>query len=255
MDTDLTRRRLLGSGAAFGAAALAGCTDGGSGTSTGTSTATATDGDGEPAATDDGGAPTATPGTETVTFSSRADTEITGTLYGTGDCAVVLVPQINLDRESWRPQAERLADAGHLALAIDEDPDARAASVLGAVDHLRSERSVTQLVLVGASTGGEAVVKANAAAEDGAVGGVVALSAAGGADRAGELQGRKLFVVAEGDEDRFVQTARELHENAPDPSRLVTYEGSAHGQGLFDSPHGEDLWDELSGVVGGVCGG
>lgn len=249
--TDLTRRRLLGL-ASLGVTGLTGCLgdDGGSGaqTSTTTSTPTAT---GDETTT----GPTATSGTQTVTFTSRAGTDVTGTLYGTGNCAIVLVPQINLDRESWRPQAERLADAGHLALAIDEDEENRAASVLGAVDYLRSERSVTRVVLMGASTGGEAVVVANATADDGAVDGVIALSAAGGADRAADLQGRKLFVVALGDEDRFVQTARELHENAPDPERLITYDGSAHGQGLFDSTHGEDLWTEISGLVESVCGG
>ena len=80
------------------------------------------------------------------------------------------------------------------------------------------------------------------------------LSAAGGADRASELQGRSVFVVATGDDEKFVQTARDLHENAPEPKELVEYDGSAHGQGLFDSNHGDDLRDRFEAFLSEVCG-
>lgn len=266
---DQSRRRFLTtSGSCLGLFALAGCTavltgagsttptadpEGGTGTGagteTGTGTGTTTDGTENPSTTENGRSRQ-----ETVTVQT-ANGAIEATLYGRGDCGVVLVPQIDLDRESWEPQAEAVAGMGHVALAIDENPDARAASVLGAVRYLREEVGVDRVALVGASTGGEAVVTANARADPGDVQGTMTLSAAGGADHASDLQGRLLFVVSEGDESRFVGTARALEADAPDRAELVTYSGSAHGQGLFDSSHARELRGRFSEFVSGVCEG
>lgn len=188
-----------------------------------------------------------------VSFEAPHGVTIKATAYGSGDCGVVLVPQINLDRESWQPQAEMIADMGHLALAIDEDPDNRSASVRGAIQYLRQQQDVSTSILLGASTGGEAVVVANAKT-DATVNGTITLSAAGGADNASDLQGRSLFVVSKGDEDRFVRIARELHQGAPEPKDLVEYEGSAHGQRIFTSDHGDDLRNRVRTFVTEVCG-
>lgn len=261
-----TRRAFLASaGIAAGLVGLAGCSgirpgeepgEDGTETPTHTSTATATSSPSDSTTTAE---PTAT-GTpthdrpETVQFQSTANTQVTGTVYGPAGsaCGVVLVPQINLDRESWRPQAEQLAELGHIALAIDEDPDNRAASALGALSYLRETEGVDRVGLVGASSGGEAVVRANARAETGAVQGLVTLSAAGGTDVAGKLQGRKLFVATENDGD-FPDIARNLHADAPDPKALKIYSGSAHGQRIFETKHGDDLADRLFGLVEDVC--
>ena len=188
-----------------------------------------------------------------VSFEAPHGATIKATAYGSGDCGFVLVPQINKDRESWQPQAEYIAEMGHLALAIDEDPDNRSGSVRAAIRYLDEQQGVSALILVGASTGGEAVVVANAKT-DVTVDGMITLSAAGGADHASELQGRSLFVVSTGDEDRFVRIARELHQGAPDPKMLVEYEGSAHGQGIFESEHGDDLRDRVRTFVSDACG-
>lgn len=260
------RRRLLRAGGAVGLAGLAGCAGLGSDGDPTDAKATETDaagGDDTPTGTDDGsgtetddGTPTADASRrETVAFQSTADTEVEGTLYGAGDCGVVFVPQINMDRGSWQPRAERVAERGHAALPIDEDPDNRAASALGALRYLRDEVGVSRVVLVGASSGGEAVVRATAGAEDGTVQGLVTLSAAGGEDVAGGLQGRKLFVVSENDDDRFVTTAEGLFENASEPKELKVYGGDAHGQRIFDSDHGDDLRERLFGLIEDACGG
>lgn len=275
-----SRREVLSSvGIAAGMAGLAGCTGirpgdepGGTDTATPTATSTATDSlaKGTGTATGTGTetetattTETRTTGTdspttaspETVQFQSTAGTQVTGSLYGgrDGACGIVLVPQINLDRGSWQPQAERLAGMGHLALAIDEDSNNRAESASGALRYLRGTVGVDRVVLVGASSGGEAVVRADARAETGTVQGLVTLSAAGGVDVAADLQGRKLFVVSENDDDRFVRTAKQLHEKAPEPKALKIYSGSAHGQGIFNTTHGDDLADRLFGLVEDVC--
>lgn len=254
---DSTRRQFLrASGSCLGLAALAGCSGlfGGSDSPTptagrdGARTVTGTPAEtGTPSDTENG-----RPGRETVSIETD-DAEIPATLYGRGDCGVVLVPQVNLDRGSWEPQAESIAGMGHVALAIDENPDARADSVLAAVRYLREEVGVDRVALVGASTGGEAVVTANARAGSGTVQGTMTLSAAGGAGHAGDLQGRLVFVVTEGDESRFVETARALADGAPDPAELVTYPGSAHGQGIFDSASTKELRGRLTEFVSAVC--
>lgn len=247
---------------------LAGCLTGGSssgadggaetpttdptGTSTLDNTGTTEETTTEPSSSSDAGDSTPT-SPRSVSFDAPHGTTIEATAYGSGECAVVLVPQINLDRGSWQPQAEMLAGMGHLALAIDEDPDNRAASVRGAIRHLRQQQGVSTLVLLGASTGGEAVVVANAET-DAAVDGTITLSAAGGAEYAPELQGRSLFVVSKADEDRFVRIAQELHREAPDPEQLVEYEGGAHGQRIFTSDHGDDLRDRVRTFVSETCG-
>ncbi|SER44021.1 hypothetical protein SAMN04489841_3885 [Natrinema salaciae] len=189
----------------------------------------------------------------TVSFEAPHGATIEATSYGSGDCGVVLVPQINMDKESWQPQAEMIADMGHLALAIDEDPDNRSESVRGAVRYLDEQRGVSTRILVGASTGGEAIVAANAKT-DVTVDGTITLSAAGGADHASELHGRSLFVVSEGDDDRFVRLARELHQGAPEPKQLIEYDGSAHGQRIFDSEYGTELRDQIRTFVSRICG-
>ena len=175
---------------------------------------------------------------------------VDGTLYGAGDCGVVLTPQVNLDRESWEPQASRWAD-GYLVLAIDPIEGETSASVVGAIDSLREERGVESVVLVGASIGGEASVVAGAE-RDGIVSGVAALSPGGGEEHAEDLTGEKLFVVA-ADDDRFVEATETLSERAPEPKELVVYEGDAHGQRLFDSEHASDLLDRLDAFVAAAC--
>lgn len=255
----MSRRRLLSlTGLAAATGGFAGCLDeGGDAGSDDTPTAEQAGGSGsEGTATDTSGSTSterdSSSEPRSVSFEAPHGQTIDATAYGGGSCGVVLVPQINLDRPSWEPQATAIADRGYLALAIDEDPDDREASVRGAIRYLREEESVESVVLVGASSGGEAVVVANAKT-DLEVAGTVTLSAAGGEDHAADLQGRSLFVVSKGDDDRFVRTARELHENAPDPKQLVEYEGSAHGQRIFESPNGEDLTDRIHGVIDDVC--
>lgn len=274
-ETASSRRRVLVRAALLtGAVGFAGCPTDGPDDGDETGTETATDVVDGATATPDGTETASDPATETgsetetatdseaaddtsdekrtVTFEAPHGATIEATAYGNGDCGVVLVPQINMDRGSWQSQAEWIADMGHLALAIDEDPDDRASSVRGAIQYLREEEDVSTVVLVGASSGGEAVVVANAET-DATVDGTITLSAAGGEDRASELQGRTLFVVSEDDDDRFVRIARDLHDGAPDPTALVEYEGSAHGQRIFSSEHGDDLQDRIRTVIEDVC--
>lgn len=254
-----------------GVAGLAGCSgDGGDGdggddaadaTTQETTTAEATTAP-PGAATDEGTGESATadarttdaadtPSERDVQFESPAGATVEGTLFGSGDCGVVLVPQINMDRGSWDPQARRWAEAGYAVLPIDEGEE-KAAAVRGAVRYLREKVGVSSVVLVGASSGGEAVVTAATTLDD-RVAGVVAISPGGGTQHAGDLRTRGLFVVSESDDDRFVTNAQTLAEDSPGESDLVTYEGDAHGQRIFDSQHGAALFDRISAFLREVC--
>lgn len=254
-DTSSRRWFLARTGAVASALGLTGCLSGGTDASDGGTTTNAR-------TSTDANATTGASATETdhsttesagnVAFEAPHGATIDATAYGSGDCGVVLVPQVNKDRESWQPLAETVADLGHLVLAIDEDPDNRPASVRGAIQYLREEHDVSSLVLIGASTGGEAVVVANAET-DATVDATVTLSAAGGADHAADLQGHTLFVVATGDEDKFVSATKELHEQAPGPKALVEYDGSAHGQELLVSEYADDLRQRLQTLLADAC--
>lgn len=269
-EIDRPRRRYVrGMGLLVGWVALAGCTDDGDdavgddGTNEPEEDANETDADEDGTDTDDteDGSEDDDPedGTDDeeevteprdVTIDAEVG-EIEGTLTGAGECGIVLTPQINLDRQSWEQQATRWAEES-LVLAIDPVDEEWGASVVGAVDYLDEEHSVDSVVLIGASVGGEGSVIAAAERAE-LVTGVVSLSAGGGEDRAGELTGEKLFVVAEDDADRFVETAEALHEGAEDPKELVKYEGSTHGQGLFDTEHEDDLLARIDDLIGRAC--
>ena len=268
-DSRTTRRHVLAtSGSLLGAVALAGCQqdDDGDGETTTAGETTTTDGattadetqDGsDEETTDEEVTETTVEGRPTdVSFDAPHGATIEGTLYGSGTCGVVLVPQVNLDRGSWEADANRLAEQeGLTVLAIDEDPDDRASSVRGAMQYLREQHDVSSLVLVGASSGAVAVVAANANSEEGAVDGTIALSPGGGEEYASELQGRTLFVVSEADDERFVRVTKKLHEDAPHPSELITYEGSAHGQRILESAHGDDLRTRIQEFTASACSG
>lgn len=258
-----TRRRVLVGAGTLVSTGLAGCasrgTDGDQSTSQSPTTETPPRSDTPAASTTSEHEPTtsalpgttSSTGTRDVTFESSTGSALRGTLYGEGTCGVVLVPQVNMDRESWKPQATQLATNDVLAFPIDEGEE-KAAGVAGAVRYLRETQRVENVVLVGASTGGEAVLTAAAGLEDG-VDGLVTLSAAGGAEHAADLTGQKLFVVSEDDESRFVDTARTLHERAASPKELLVYEGSTHGQPFFSSKHETDLLSHVVPLVEAAC--
>lgn len=258
--SDTTRRRLLlalGSGTTL----LAGCGDTDSpAPEPAPPPETATP---EPATTGPEPAPETPPGTEEiqqgtgtpvpddVVFSKPGGGEVPATVYGSGDCGVVLVPQDDMGRQSWDRYARRLAASDYRAIAIDEGEQRRAAGVTAAVRYLRDELDVETVVVVGASVGGGAAVRASAENPD-VVDGLVAISPADGADRAGDLTMPALVVVSESDDEQFVTTAETLADGAGE-AELVTYEGEAHGQHLLDSPHADDLRSRIGEFVATVC--
>ncbi|MDX1643663.1 MAG: alpha/beta hydrolase, partial [Thermoanaerobaculia bacterium] len=148
---------------------------------------------------------------QAVSFPTADGGTIHADLYGEGEAAVVLVHGARFDKQSWRPQARRIARAGFRVLAIDlrgygestggtetRDPYAGyPLDVLGAVRYLR-RNGATTVSVIGASLGGWAAARASVESERGEIDRLVLL-AHSPIDEAERMMGRKLFVVTEND--------------------------------------------------------
>ena len=197
-----------------------------------------------------------------VTFSlPNQAVQIHGDLYGHGSRAIILAHGGRFGKESWKPQAQVLANAGFLVLALRfrgdrTNPDGttgafgsypdNAEDVLAAVAYLHSI-GTTSISAIGGSLGGDAVGNADAQSPPGTFDRIVILAAEGG-DAPEKLTGRKLFILARDDSNgsgpRLPGITRH-YEKAPQPKKLVLLEGSAHAQFLFDTPQGPPLLEEI----------
>ena len=192
-----------------------------------------------------------------LTFRAEDGVSVSGETYGSGRRAVVLVPGGHGVGETWAVQAERLARAGFLVLAMDYRGRGRAAAaapddakthldVIGAVRRLRAT-GARSVAVVGASWGGWAAGTA-AVAAPGLIDRLVLL-AHSPFDHPDRLGGRKLFVVARDDRDGAgrprLEAIREQHDRAPPPRQLVVLEGAAHAQFLFLTRQSERLYSEM----------
>jgi dienelactone hydrolase len=195
------------------------------------------------------------PAQEAVTFSAPDGYRLHADLYGKGDRAVVLAHGGRFTRESWRKQAEVLAEARFRVLAIDfrgygqswelgsqtEDwkhyPD-----VLAAVRYLHNA-GAKSVSIVGASMGGDAAGDASSDSNPGEIDRIVFLGAEGG-DAPERLKGRKLFIVTRddrsGDGPRLPGIS-ESYRKAPEPKKLIILDGSAHAQFIFETDQGPRL--------------
>ncbi len=183
----------------------------------------------------------------TVSFDTADGGHIYGNVYGNGAHAVVLAHGAVFDKESWHELATRLAGEGYTALAIDfrgygqsragTNRGALHEDVLGAVRYLRSS-GARRVAVLGASMGGGASGTAAAQAAPGEIDELILLAAVA-ADSPDRMQGRKLFIVAQGDGLR--RTVEAQFAAAPEPKKLVVLEGSAHAQHLFRTDQGAAL--------------
>ena len=187
--------------------------------------------------------------------------QVQADLYGHGTRGLILAHGGRFNKESWRPQAETLAKAGFLVLAVRFRGDGlnsdgstgsfgsaadNAADVLAAAAYLRRIGAKT-VSAIGGSFGGDAVGDADAASQPGDFHRIVILASSGG-DSPEKLHGRKLFIVARddtsGDGLRLPEITRH-YKRAPQPKKLVILEGSAHAQFLFATDQGPRLMDEI----------
>ena len=187
-----------------------------------------------------------------VSFDTADGARVHADLYGDpARDAVVLAHGAAFDRTSWRAFAERLAAAGHSALAIDfrgygrsaggATKDARFEDVLAAVRYLHG-RGAHRVAVVGASMGGGAAAEAATRAAPGEIDRLVLLSPAP-IEHPERIGGRKLFVASA--DEPAVARVKEQYERAPEPKRLLVLPGTAHAQHVFATEQAGPLGDAI----------
>lgn len=203
------------------------------------------------------------PGSQTPPASVVLHTQDSATLqallYGQGPHGVVLAHGGRFNKESWDPQARVLAEHGFRVIAFDfrgvgqshgpGDSDAftpkRKYDVLAAGRYLR-ENGATTVAIIGGSMGGGFAADA-AFDSPGLFDRIVFLSATPGGPLE-SLGGRKLFIMASddisGDGARLPGFMAAYGKTAP-PKQLLTVEGSAHAQFLFQSDQGDRVMNEI----------
>ena len=202
-----------------------------------------------------------------VSFPAPDGYRLNADLYGDGIRAVILVHGGRFSKESWKKQAQVLADSGFRVLAIDfrgygqtKDGQTKTGTntaddnsypdVLTAVRYLHSTGS-DSVSIVGASMGGDATADAVIAERPGEIDRVIFLGSAGGdaPERlAAHLKVRKLFIVSRNDESGDgprLPKISDHYRRAPEPKKLVILEGSAHAQFIFDTDQGSRLMEEI----------
>ena len=176
---------------------------------------------------------------------------IFGNLYGEGPHAVLLGHGAVFDKESWDQLARHLAAEGHQALAVDFRGYGKSRTgrnrgglhedIIGGIRYL-SEQGAARVSVIGASMGGGAVGDAVTELDPGEIDGLVLLAAVPtrSPDR---LQGRKLFIVSEGDASR--SSVERQFQAASEPKQLTILPGNAHAQHIFRTAGGEELTEVI----------
>ncbi len=182
-----------------------------------------------------------------VSFEAADGAKIFANLYEGGDHAVVLAHGAVFNKESWAPLAQELSAVGLRVLAIDfrgygKSTDGRESGalhldVLGAIKYLKAA-GAKRISLVGGSMGGGAAGEAATKVKSGEIDGLILLAAApvGNPEK---LQGRKLFIVSEG--DGSVTDVRDQFQRAKEPKKLVVLPGDAHAQHIFKTSQSKSL--------------
>jgi pimeloyl-ACP methyl ester carboxylesterase len=173
---------------------------------------------------------------------SKERIEVGGTsafLWGEGNYGVVMAHGASYDAASWEDQAQRIAQEGMLALAVE---DTNPQNLLATAEYLKGERGIRGVAFLGASAGGSAVLQA-ASNSPNIPDQLILLSAVGDVSVLGEEP--KLFVASEG-EGRLAEEVRRMAEEAPgDQNEVLILPGDAHAQAIFKTDQGERLMQAI----------
>ena len=159
-----------------------------------------------------------------------------------GGRAAVLVHQSGATMESWRDFAKRLESRGMTALSL---ANSTPSDVAAAVGFLQDEGH-DDIVLIGASIGGGAVLQAVKANGWPSVRRIVLLAnSSGPGPQSSEIA--KLFLVAK--QDFYAAGTYSAYEKTAEPKRLVEFEGREHGQALLEGEHAEQALDVVLSFI------
>ena len=191
------------------------------------------------------------PGTEsasTTSSSSGNDAQADGRrvsvgdtealVWGKGDYGVVMSHGAVYDAASWEPQAKEIAQNGMVVLAVE---DTSTESISVAAKHLKEERGVEAVALVGASAGTSGVLGA-AREQRRLPDQLILLSGTGNVSSLGDYP--KLFVASEG--EGLAEEVRRMARQAPgDRNEALVLPGDAHAQAIFDTKQGDRLMEAI----------
>jgi dienelactone hydrolase len=202
---------------------------------------------------------------ETVRISSEGET-LVADLYGAlpSRRAAILVHGQQWDASGWRDVAERIAQRGLAALALNlrgyggssgktnkYAPPAPWSPVadLRAAKALLRERGAREIALVGASMGGHAILASSFDADVDCVVSVSAPVAAVPDELARRISGRKLFVCADHDSLGAAPNVLHCFDAVSRPKTLLMFGGSQHSRAMFKAPYGDEAMQAIVDFV------
>ncbi len=206
---------------------------------------------------------------ETVTLPTDDGINLSGTLFKSGDVAVILAYQgtYRANQENWHPLATLLVKRGFTVLTFDfrgwgQSTEGNKYAALevdmrGAAKFLTS-LGYDQIICGGASMGGTACI--HAALENDLVGvftlGSTIMAGYGEliirAEDFEHLTMPKLFITSEGDISLVVNDTKRMYELSPEPKEILILPGWQHGTDLFDSDAGGDLTQAILIFIEGL---
>ncbi len=167
--------------------------------------------------------------------------ETTAIVWGEGGRrqGVVLAHGAAYDADSWEDQGRTLEENGVLALAVE---DTRSRNLRSAVEYLKEEYDVRDVVLIGASAGaGQVLQVAREAPEE--ISQIILLSGTGEVSDLGEYP--KLFVASEG--EGIAEEVRRMAGRAPgNQNEALILSGDAHAQAIFQTGEGDRLMQTIA---------
>ena len=200
---------------------------------------------------------------ETVRIASEGET-LLGDLFGDlpSRRAAILVHGQNWDASGWRDVAPRFVASGIPALALnlrgydgstgrtnDFAPPAPWSPVidLRAAKALLRERGAREIVLVGASMGGHAILASSFESDVECIVSISAPVVAVPDELSRRVTGRKLFMCADGDS----AAPHVLHsfDVVSRPKTLLIFGGSEHSRAMFVAPYGPEVIDAIVDFV------
>lgn len=159
-------------------------------------------------------------------------------VWGEGEYGLVLAHGAAFDAASWTAQAEEIAAAGYVVLAV-EDIDPK--SIAAASEYLEDERGAKKVALMGGSAGADAIL-ALESTDPGSADQLILLSANSIVPGLGPEP--KLFIASEG--DPVADVSAQLAETAAgQDNEALNLPGSEHAQAIFDGDEGDQAMEAI----------
>ena len=182
--------------------------------------------------------------------------DIRGTLYGSGDPAIILVHMGNLanSQKDWADFARAAAQENFTVLTIDVPGFDRTPvndknptfeeTVLISITYLES-LGYSKIICIGASAGGNACL--SAANQYPLAGlGVISSDLPDTNIHYSSPSMAKFFACTENDSGgRFLRAQEEMYKSSPEPKELHIFQGDTHGTDIFRSFFQKELTDAL----------